>query len=221
MLKSRKRGVRRESWNRVPGRGKNECASNEWKCSNTLKANLSWEELVIQHVTDVNIRDVNASYELSYHTYNYIKTWWNNGADFTWSQGSISGVNTCFILLDHEHRVEHFCNRSWNISAFQGHRQRKFTYKLQVWFQRLLGVEMSKVFHNARVTVLPTDISIVSIRLPGLLWHNIYRNCVLYDMNRREMGERVSVFCLLMYYIPTTESFVTYKCIVYKVPCNL
>jgi hypothetical protein len=84
MLKSRKRGVRRETWNDVPGMGKNEYVSNEWNCSNILKANLSWAELVIQDVTDVNILDVNASHELSYNTYNYIKIQWNNGFDFTW-----------------------------------------------------------------------------------------------------------------------------------------
>jgi hypothetical protein len=86
------------------------------------------------------------------------------------SQRSISGINTCFPLLDHEHRVEHFCNRSLNILRFGAIGNERFTYKLQVGFQRIVRVEMSKVFQNACFSVLPTtDISMASVRLPALV----------------------------------------------------
>lgn len=69
-------------------------------------------------------------------------------------------------------------NIGWNISAVEAEMflrfgaigNEKFTYKLQVGFQRLLREEMSKVFQNARFSVLPTtDISMASVCLPGLL----------------------------------------------------
>jgi hypothetical protein len=67
----------------------------------------------------------------------------------------------------------------WNISAIEAELflcfgaigKERFTYKLQAGFQRRFksGNEY-KVFVNVRFSVLPiTDISMASVRLPGLI----------------------------------------------------